>query len=174
MKDFRFGTLVFIPTTDLRSIVDELRREYDPQSAQTSMVHVTLTQPLSKALSKEDVDNIERIIFSTRRFDIQVGPAITSPNKKLLWLDIAPKEPILALRETLHETGLFRIDLPLTKGFIPHMTISEAGREPENVQSINTTLNSKFKSWNILFSSVAWIIPDAKFTFKEHRFFELK
>ena len=25
----------------------------------------------------------------------------------------------------------------LTKGFIPHMTISEAGREPEAVQSIN-------------------------------------
>ncbi|WP_413583157.1 2'-5' RNA ligase family protein [Bdellovibrio sp. HCB288] len=174
MKDYRFGALAFVPTGDLRQTVDNLRNEYDPVSAKTSMAHVTLTQPFAKAPSKEDIESIERIAFVTDQFDIEVGPAVTSPNKRLLWLDISPKDPVLALRESLHETGLFRTDLPLTKGFIPHMTISEAGREPDEVQLINSTLNSKFRPWSVPFSSVAWIIPDEDFVFREYRQFVLK
>lgn len=174
MKDFKFGTLVFIPDGDLRSIVDELRREHDPISAKTSMAHITLTQPFSKAISPDEIEKIEKIVLSANRFEVNVGPATTSPNKRLLWLDVDPKEPILALREALHETGLFRVDLPLTKGFIPHMTLSESGREPDDVQAINADLNSKFKPWTISFAAIAWIIPDEDFVFKEHRLFKLK
>ena len=174
MQDFRFGTLAFVPTGDIRTSVDELRQKFDPISAQTSMAHVTLTQPLTQAPSSEDIQNIARIIQSFEQFQIQVGPATTSPNKRLLWLDIAPKEKILELREALHATGLFRTDLPLTKGFIPHMTISESGREPGEVQTINQDLNSLIKPWNTEFNSVAWIIPDENFTFLEYRKFDLK
>lgn len=174
MKDFRYGTLAFIPNGELRNAVDLLRNEFDPISAKTSMAHVTLTQPFSKAPSEEDVDRIEKEVLKAVRFEIEVGPATTSPNKRLLWLDISPKDPVLALRESLHETGLFRTDLPLTKGFIPHMTISEAGREPQEVVEINAGLNSKYKPWATSFSSVAWIIPDEDFVFKEYRFFKLR
>lgn len=174
MKDFRFGTLVFVPSNDLKLIVDGLRNEYDPISAKTSMAHVTLTQPFAKAPLKEEIEAIQNIVCSFNKFDIEVGPATTSPNKRLLWLDITPKNSILALRENLHGTGLFRTDLPLTKGFIPHMTISEAGREPVDVDAINSDLNSKYRPWKNLFSSVVWIIPNEEFVFNEHRCFDLK
>lgn len=174
MKDFKYGTLVFIPESNLRSIVDSLRMEYDPMSAHTSMAHITLTQPFSKVPSMGEIEYITKIIFSVGLLEVVVGPATTSPNKRLLWLDIESKGPILTLRENLHNTGLFRIDLPLTKGFIPHMTISESGREPEAVQAINNVLNEKYKPWKTSLSSVAWIIPDENFVFKVHRSFDLK
>jgi 2'-5' RNA ligase len=174
MKDYRFGALAYVPNGELRQTVDALRNEYDPTSAQTSMAHITLTQPFAKAPSQEEIENIERTIFATGKFDIEVGPATTSPNKRLLWLDINPKNVVLELREALHETGLFRTDLPLTKGFIPHMTISEAGREPNEVQAINSDLNSRYSLWSDSFSSVAWIIPDEEFVFRVHRLFDLK
>ncbi len=88
MKDYRFGTLVFVPNGDLRQTVDALRNEYDPLSAST--------------------------------------------------------------------------------------TISESGRESDEVQAINSDLNSRYRPWSDSFSAVAWIIPDEEFVFKVHRLFDLK
>jgi len=174
MKDFRFGTLVFIPTGDLRQTADVLREQFDPTSARTSAAHITLTQPLATAPTDADLEQIEQVISSLTRFNIQIGPATTSPNKKLLWLDVNPKDPILALRENLHRESFFRTDLPLTKGFIPHLTISELPRDDKEVIAINKDLNSKISTWNILFSSVVWIVPDENFIFRETRIFQLK
>jgi len=174
MQDFRYGTLAFLPEGDLRKTTDKLRGEYDPVSCETSMAHITLTQPLTKAPTNIEIEQIEKLIASFAKSQIQVGPATTSPNKRLIWFDVNPKDPVLVLREALHETGLFRTDLPLTKGFIPHMTISEAGREPSEVATINEALNSNYKPWTVSFASIAWIIPDEDFVFKEYRFFDLK
>jgi 2'-5' RNA ligase len=174
MLDFKFGTFAFLPEGDLRATVDLLRGEYDPVSCETSMAHITLTQPFTKAPTEKEIEQLEKLIGSFAKFQSQVGPATTSPNKRLIWLDVNPKDPVLALREALHETGLFRTDLPLTKGFIPHMTISEAGREPNEVVAINVGLNAKYKPWTVPFASVAWIIPNEDFVFQEYRLFALK
>lgn len=174
MKDFKFGTLVFIPSGELRNKVDSLRTFYDPTSAKTSMAHITITQPFSKALTNNEIQKIQNLISNFASFEFTVGPATTSPNKKLIWLDISQKESILAIRENLHELGLFRTDLPLTKGFIPHMTISEAPRSPEEVNSINNVLNTQLKPTSLWFNSIVWILPDQKFVFHEHHTFQLK
>jgi 2'-5' RNA ligase len=174
MKDFRFGTLVFIPSGELRKVADRHREELDFISAQTSSAHITLTQPFAVAPTPEQLAQIETLIQAHAGFEVQVGPATTSPNKKLLWLDVLPKENVLALREGLHETGLFRTDLPLTKGFIPHLTLSEHPRAPEEVQSLIRIFNSKHRPWKVPFSSVVLIIPDTDFVFQEFRTFSLK
>ena len=174
MKDYEFGTLVFVPNGTLRSTVDRLRLEYDSVSASNSMAHITITQPFSKKPSDAEVLIIQDIINSLKSFEIIVGPFTTSPNRRLNWLDVAPKQMILDLREQLHGTGLFRTDLPLTKGFIPHMTISEEGRDPDEVNTINAKLNGQLNPWPTLFKSVTWIIPDEDFVFKEHRSFDLE
>lgn len=47
MKDFRFGTLVFLPAGELWEIGNRLRAQYDPSSAKTCAAHVTITQPFA-------------------------------------------------------------------------------------------------------------------------------
>lgn len=104
----------------------------------------------------------------------QVGPATSSPNGRLIWFDVTPKGPVLNIRDLLHETGLFRADLPLTKGFVPHLTISEAQRQPTEVTAINEQLNSGYSPQTIVFDSLTWIIPDENFVFRSHQAFQLK
>lgn len=174
MKDFRFGTLVYLPEGNLRSAVDRLREQYDPVSAKACAAHITLTQPFAKAPSLDDREKLQQLISAFVRTEAQAGPAVTSPNQKLLWLDVSPKKDILALRGRLHETGLFRTDLPLTKGFIPHMTISEQQRDPQEVNVILKDLNSRLSPWSFCFDQVSWIIPNESFVFEEFKKFPLK
>ncbi len=173
MNDFRFGTMVFLPSGEVLETVNRLRAEYDPISAKTCPAHVTITQPFTSAPDSIQLSKIEVLLSSSQGFQVQIGPATTSPNKRLIWLDVNPKDQFLKLREQLHEVGLFRMDLPFTMDFIPHMTISEAQREPTDVESINKQLNSRHRPRNIEFDSVSWIIPDDVFVFKQHRVFRL-
>jgi 2'-5' RNA ligase len=173
MKDFRFGTLVFLPTGELLDVVNELRRQYDPISAKTSEAHITLTQPFTKAPTEAQIAEVARVIVGHKAFEVQIGPVTSAPNQRLLWLSVTPKDLVLNLREDLHGAGIFRTDLPLTKGFIPHMTVSESHREPNEVNLIIKDLNAKYQPWHVPFISVAWIIPDENFVFKTHRLFKL-
>jgi 2'-5' RNA ligase len=174
MSDYKFGTLVFLPAGDLAEVSDKLRREYDPTSANSCAPHITITQPFSQNPNKEQLNTIISIIDKYSDFIVEIGPATTSPNKKMIWLDVNPKEEILRLREHLHDTGLFRTDLPLTKGFIPHLTISEELRELTAVNSILKKINSKYSIWNTKFNSLSWIVPDEKFVFHVRDIFHFK
>lgn len=147
MHNFRFGTLAFLPTGDLRTTADQLRAQYDPVSARICAAHVTITQPLSQAPDASQVSMIENVVSGFARFAARIGPATTSPNQRLVWLDVNPKEQVLAIRNRLHETGLFRTDLPFTTGFIPHLTISEKQRDAEEVRAIHEKLNAEFAPW---------------------------
>jgi 2'-5' RNA ligase len=134
----------------------------------TSPAHITLTQPFATEPTPQQVVGMKALIGKVSPFTIRIGPAITSPNKRLLWFDVNPKSEVLNLREELHAMGIFRTYLPLTKGFLPHMTISEKAREPEEVQSILVSLNLSLPTLDITFDSVAWIIPNEDFVFHEH------
>ncbi len=143
MNDYKFGTFVFIPHGEPRTRTDQLRQQYDPLSARTSSAHITITQPLALEPSLQEITLIEKTLAQIPSFNVHLGPAIPSPNKRLLWFDVQPSEPVLHIRECLYRLGIFRTDLPLTKGFIPHMTISEKGRDPDRVASIIRTLNKQ-------------------------------
>jgi GrpB-like predicted nucleotidyltransferase (UPF0157 family)/2'-5' RNA ligase len=174
MKDFRYGTLVFIPSGELLKTGDQLRSQYDPKSAKFCASHITITQPFTKAPTPDDLLLIEIALQKSASFEIQVGPATTSPNKRLIWLDVNPKPLILSLRDVLHETELFRTDLPLTRGFIPHLTISETGHEPEDVSAIISGLNAKLIGWSVRFESIMWIVPNDDFVFEIRHVFHLR
>jgi 2'-5' RNA ligase len=173
MQDFRYGTLAFVPGGELRAVIDELRQRFDPESARTSMAHATLTQPFAEAPSDTQLESVRSLIANAGLVAGQVGPAVTSPNKKLLWFDVLPKEPLVGLRDQLHQTALFRTDLPLTKGFIPHMTISERPRPPEEVSTILTELNQRHGPWPTSFEAVAWIVPNEDFIFEIRELFPM-
>ena len=64
MRDFRFGTLAFMPDGDLNSFSDSMRRRFDPESAHTCGPHITVTQPFTAAPSDADLKKVEDLIFS--------------------------------------------------------------------------------------------------------------
>lgn len=167
MVSYKFGTLVFIPRGEVFENTNHLRRQYDPSSADYSMPHMTLTQPFSIAPTLNDVKRIQDVIDKFNVFEIETGPVISSPDKRLIWIDVNPKAPFKLLRNKLHDLGLFRTDLPFTEGFTPHMTISEFGNASENMiealDAINNSYNLDSKS-NL---EVTWIIPDDTFVFSE-------
>jgi 2'-5' RNA ligase len=174
MKSYRFGTLVFHPNKILTQHVHALREKYDFLAAATSKPHITITQPFLNEPTADDLQKIEALLKSLENFEITIGPAITSPNKRLMWLDVSNKEAVLNVRESLHQTNLFDLDLPLTKGFIPHMTISEEGREPqENFVKINE-VNKTTKPFTVSFDKVTWIVPDDEFVFQNKQDFFLR
>lgn len=57
--------------------------------------------------------------------------------------------------------------------FLPHLTISEAVREPEENAQIIATLRPSVISQNVLFDRISWIIPDKEFVFREYISFGL-
>jgi 2'-5' RNA ligase len=166
MEDYQFGTFVFVPKNEIFENTKNLRQKYDPASARTSMPHITLTQPFSKRPTEEHIFLIKNIITSYDKFKIETGPVISSPNNKLIWIDINPKNEIIELRNLLHHTNLFRTDLPFTNNFIPHMTVSEFG-ENMNIESEIAKINKNHILTSREELTVKWIIPDDNFIFKD-------
>lgn len=170
-QDYRFGSLVFIPEGEIFTKTDELRKKYDPVSADYSMPHMTLTQPFTKAPSKEDIMVIKNIFQGHKPFIISTGPIVTSPTGNLIWVDINPKENFVNLRNELHKTGLFRTDLPFTEGFVPHMTISEFG--VDNSETLLKELNRAYVMDSKQQLAVSWVVPNEQFKFNVVQNFNL-
>ena len=173
MKDYRFGTLAFLPKGELGRVSDQLRSRWDPASSKSCPAHITISQPFTVAPDLSQIDKIKEFLNQFKAFELQIGLVRSSPNKKLIWLDVNPKQQILQIRDGLHDLNLFRLDLPFTNGFIPHLTISEVERSPYEAKRIIDDLNSLLNPWNILFDSVSWIIPDENFIFQEYKSFKL-
>ncbi|TQV72351.1 2'-5' RNA ligase family protein [Aliikangiella marina] len=170
-KDYQYGTLLLLPPPQVMQIVNSLRQQYDPQSHKICVAHITLTQPLIKEISTDELNLIEKIISQFSQFEIQYGP-ISNLSQTCIIFQIAPKKVILTLREKLHQTGFFNLNLPFTEGFIPHMTVSEMGIA--NNDSVIRKLNQKFPVSTYHQEAVTLMKPNHQFVFKTVRNFNLK
>lgn len=167
MHDFKFGIFTLVPDEAFKKKVDRLRQLYDPESARICCAHMTVTQPFQVEPSSGDLEKLANLIRSRNTFHVMIGPAVTSPNRQLVWLDVEPKHEILSLRTALHNTGLFNTALPFTEGFIPHMTISELRRSPEEAAKVARGLNETHEIYEQTFSKIFWLVPNEEFVFRE-------
>lgn len=174
MQSYQYGNLLIEPPEHIFVEVDQLRSQYDSQSSKCPRPHITVTQPFIKPPGPKDIDLIRQICSRFPAFCIHIGPAVASPNQQSIWLKVSPEDQILKLREQLHATGLFNLELPFTTGFIPHMTISEKKRPFANVTSILNDLNLSFEPNDIQVSTLCWSIPDDEFQFSIRESFALK
>jgi 2'-5' RNA ligase len=125
LADFRFGVFVIALPEPLRSAVDALRGRFDPASARIAPPHISVTQPLAEEPNDIARADLGAVLAEFPPFEIRVGPARAFPDSSVVYLAVAPGEPILAMRAAAHATGLFRTDLPFSEGFVPHVTIRE-------------------------------------------------
>ena len=164
-KVYKYGTFVIWPPEHVRNNVNLLRHQYDPVSQSTCGAHITLTQPFLRQPSSKEWEELHEVVSRFASCEIRYGPLNTFLPYPCIWYEIHPSELVLTIRQALHATGLFNLDLPHTDGFIPHMTITEGQSELNVTEELFTTLRDEISGGTFICSEIALIVPDRHFHF---------
>jgi len=165
-KPYRFGTLVIWPPEGVRGIVNAQREQYDPVSQSICQAHITVTQPFSRPLEEDEWKQIKALISGFQSFEIHYGPLRSFLPYPCIWYEIQPVEKVLALRNALHETGFFNLQMEHPENFIPHMTITEGLSGPCVDQDLLRRLQNESDGGSFLCESISSIVPDEDFHFR--------
>ena len=168
-RDYRYGTLVILPPSNLASALDPIRSRLDPVSAATIGAHVTLTPPFATAPTSTDEERVLRCIRGLASMRLQLDRPTRFSGSSVLYLPVVPAEELGKLREVLLAIGLFRLDLPHTTDFVPHLTLSEFGTAP----AVPDTELPPPEAMAFLADTVTWVVPDEAFHFTVRRTFTL-
>ena len=173
-EPYQFGTIVILPPVEIRSVVNNQREVYDPASLSICETHITVTQPLLRNLSEAEWDHVKHIVESFNRFQIEYGPLNSFLPYPCIWYEIRPIEKVLEIRQTLHQTGFFNLDLPHTDDFIPHMTITEGLSGPTVDEDLLNKLQEESNSETFQCQELVHIAPDPDFRFQTIKTLSLK
>jgi 2'-5' RNA ligase len=168
-KPYAPGTFVILPPDDVSRAVNRQREQYDPVSASYSPAHITVTQPLSNRPDQEDWEKIESAMKGFSSFKIDYGPLRSFLPYPCIWYQVQPVKKVLALRESLHSTGLFNLNQGLIENFIPHLTITEGQSGPEVTEALLEELQAVSAAGSFTCKDLAYIVPDPSFRFHTER-----
>jgi 2'-5' RNA ligase len=169
-RDYRYGTLLIMPPPNLASALDPIRERFDPASAAQIGAHITLTPPFAAAPSSVDVERVRTAIRGVVSWRLELERPAQFSGSSVVYLPVVPTPPFLELREVLLATGLFRLDLPHTTDFVPHLTLSEFGTAPAAALGADIP---QPEAMAFLVEAVAWVVPDEAFHFTVRRTFML-
>jgi len=164
-KPFQFGTIVIWPPEDVRRIVDAQRERMDPVSQAICGTHITVTQPLTASLDNSAWRQVRAILWRHDPFKITYGPLNSFLPYPCIWYEIRPVQKVLDLRNALHDTGDFNLELRYTTNFIPHMTITEGLSGPTVNEVLLAQLQGESRPGSLPCDSLAYIVPDDHFRF---------
>ena len=166
-KTYQHGIFVICPPDEVRILINPLRQKYDPVSQSYIGTHITLTQPLLRPAEAADWDQLAAIVSSFEAFTIEYGPLSIWRSVPVVYHEINPVKNILDVRLALHQhPGLFKLSLPHTDDFIPHMTILEGSVTLERALEIMADLNAQGTSGSFQCTEIAFIKPDPEFHFE--------
>jgi 2'-5' RNA ligase len=169
-RDYRYGVLVIEPPQELASLLDPIRERLDPFSAGRYGAHVTVTPPLAAAPSSADEERVRTAVRGVASMKLQLGRPTRFSGSSVVYLPVVPSEGVHQLRTALLATGLFRLDLPHTSDFVPHLTLSEFGTAPEEALVADVPQPDAMA---FLLEAVAWVVPDEAFHFTVRSAFHL-
>jgi len=168
-KQFRYGTIVIWPPDKIREVVNAQRELYDPTSQSICETHITITQPMIKPLNHEEWERITGLLKAYPSFEIEYGPLNSFLPYPCIWYEIKPAEKVLEIRNALHDTGFFNLELKHTEDFIPHMTITEGVSGPNVDEALLEQLQEESSQGSFLCKELMYIVPNAQFCFKATR-----
>lgn len=172
-RDYACGALVIWPPDEVREAVNFWRQRFDPHSHAICEAHITLTQPFLWEPDEHEFELIGQTVASHRSFAIEYGPLNSFLPYPCVYLEIRPSEAVLRLREDLHHLGMFDLNRPHTRGFIPHMSITDGYPDPEQCRLILTALERDAPRGTFSCDHVSYIRPDDDFHFEVEREFFL-
>ena len=158
------------PPPEVAAVLDPIRERFDPVSASRVGAHITVTPPFIEAPAPADEARVADVIRGIPSMRLRLGMPRRFGGSSVIYLPVVNAEGIGRLRELLLATGLFRLDLPHTTEFVPHLTISEFGATPE--AALSTVIPAPGES-AFHVGSVAWMVPDEEFQFGVRRTFAL-
>lgn len=168
-QPYLLGTLVIWPPDHVRQVVNPLRHRYDPASQATCEAHITLTHPFLRKPGQEEWNQIQPILERFPSFQMRYGPLNTFLPYPCVWFEVQPVKQILELRDALHASGLFNLDLPHTEDFTPHMTITEGFSGPEVTLALFEELRETVSGGSFSCTAISYIRPDEAFSFLVER-----
>ena len=171
-REYRFGVLLIFPPEPLRSTVNHLRSQHDPQSQGYCDAHISLTVPAAAPVTQAQWANLESVSAEIEPFEITYGPLKNYLPHPGVCLAIEPFEALDALRVALEAEPPFSEALARRHAFSPHMTIAEF-ITAEETESLMTELALEAPSGQFICRSVSYAVPDETFHFSERCRLEL-
>ncbi len=174
-KDFQHGTFVLWPPNDVRRRLNAIRERYSPISQSYCEAHISLTQPLLRALDEVEWITLQAIVATFAPLEIIYGPVRYWDNGRLVYYEIQPFDKIRAIRQALHETNCFNLELPHANDFIPHLTLQEG--YPADILAVDVVdvkkgmanyekLKQLLPNTRSLCHEISFIVPDERFHFE--------
>ena len=170
-RDYRYGALVIEPPLELAAVLDPIRERFDPVSAARVGAHITVTPPFVAAPTPGDEARVGSVVRREPSMSLQLGRPTQFGGSSVIYLPVVNAGAVIRLREALLATGLFRLDLPHTTDFVPHLTISEFGTTPAT--ALRTVIPAPGAS-TFHVEAIAWVVPDEGFQFSTRRTFALE
>ncbi len=162
--EYRYGGFYIFPPTGIIEVVDELRRKHDPRSYRACQAHVTLTEPLPRPLTDEDLPELSAVLSRIPPFVLSYGDVhATVPYPGVVY-GIEPVDRFMSLREAIHGTSLFE-DSPLSRKDVPpHMTIAEFISLEDSI-ALEATLSGQLDEGEWLCAEIEYAVPDEDLRF---------
>lgn len=130
-----------------------------------------MTQPFLREPTDADWQAIQAVTAEHAPFTIEYGPLDSFLPYPCVYLQINPAAPVLALREALHDLGLFNLTLPFSAPgeFVPHMSITDGYPDERQTRLILNALSGSEPVGSFACTEIAYIRPDETFRFGVER-----
>ncbi len=154
------GALVIMPPEPVLSRVNRLRRKYDARSARMIPAHITVAQPFRSQPGREELEIVQDVLARFLSFKLKYGPLHNFLPYPCIWYEVQPAEKVIELREALHAIGLFNTALPYTRGFTPHMSVTDGAPDSEDTERIYNRIRNRVRIGSFVVESLAYTRPD--------------
>ncbi|MBV9897088.1 MAG: 2'-5' RNA ligase family protein, partial [Chloroflexi bacterium] len=163
-KEYLYGALYIFPPGGIIEAVDQLRRRYDPRSANAAQAHISLSEPLPGPLTGSQVEELRRIASQFEPFMLHYGPLRSFPPYPGVTYAISPEDQFMQLRAAIHSISIFKDSRLSRKDIPPHMTIAEF-ISMEETERLLGALSGKGPQGAWLVRDIEYAVPD------EHLYF---
>ncbi len=170
--DYRLGLILIMPPDEVGRPVNELRAKYDPPTYASCPAHITLSDPLGLEMTPERDAEITRILASVQPFTLYFDEPHASRERGGVAYPIRPREPIDALRATLHQASVFTRPPYWTRTIAPHMTIAEFVSIEESWR-IMDEIKGIAPCGSFVCDQLQFIVPDINMQFRKVKSYRL-
>lgn len=172
MEEYRHGVVLVRPPEPLASRYDELRARHDPHSAAIAPCHVSLSSPLPRGPTAEELRELRDLLAGIDPVELHLGTLrVPAPHPGVV-VDVSPEPAFRALQTTVHSWSLFegvvhrRLDVP------PHLTIAEF-LSLEESHALAEQLAPLVAPATFLCDELTLLVPDGGFHLEPRATFQL-